>query len=80
MKDDTTIKKHIEYVGKNRYNTSSPYFLSKENGQNAEYYLYAEEALKRGHNVYWLSLDTVGNLENQTQAVKLYDLKSKNQY
>lgn len=77
MKDDETIKKHIDYVGKNRYSLSSAHFLTKEEGQNAEYYLYAEEALQRGLNVYWLSLDTVGNLDNTTQSVKLYDLRTK---
>jgi len=35
------IKKHIDYIGKNKYSINSPHFLTKEQGQNAEYYLYA---------------------------------------
>ena len=43
MKDEETIKKHLEYLGRPRHILSSQYFLDKEHGQNAEYYLYTEE-------------------------------------
>ena len=77
MKDEETIKKHLEYLGKSRHILSSTYFLEKEQGQNAEYYLYAEEAIRRGIDTYWLGLDNIGNCENETTDVKLYHLNSK---
>ena len=77
MKDEETIKKHLKYLGKPRHILSSPYFLEKEQGQNAEYYLYAEEAIRRGIDTYWLGLDTVGNCENEITDIKLYHLNSQ---